>query len=120
MPPSFIRRISRSSSDLVTEDPNHHQRIMILASSGGRSNPRWSSVIVCARAIGSAIRSKHTTPAERSIIVKALRIISESKVKSIDVALIEDERRTQPHLVISYFNLPDAPGRHLLVAALER
>src|SRR2546429_2203395 len=116
MPPSFIRRISRSSSDLVTDDPNHHQRIMILASSGGRSNPLWSSVMVCARVGENAIRSKQTiwsAPSERSgvgamdsnlkidlatdlsIITKALRIIAVSKVKSIDVALIEDERSTK-------------------------
>src|SRR5438067_8895514 len=48
MPPSFIKRISRSSSAFVTAGPNHHQRIMTLASSGGRANPRWSSVIVWA------------------------------------------------------------------------
>src|ERR1700736_1308372 len=35
MPPCFIVRISRSSSGLVTEGPNHHQRIMIRESSGG-------------------------------------------------------------------------------------
>src|SRR5215475_9425949 len=35
MPPSFMSRISRSSSGLVTAGPNHHQRIMMRASSGG-------------------------------------------------------------------------------------
>ena len=35
MPPSFMRRISRSSPAFVTVGPNHHQRIMIRASSGG-------------------------------------------------------------------------------------
>src|SRR6267142_2500161 len=43
MPASFINRISRSSSGLLTAGPNHHQRIMILASSGGRTNERCKS-----------------------------------------------------------------------------
>src|ERR1035441_3142288 len=43
MPPSFMNRISRSSSGLVTDGPNHHQRTIMRASSGGRSKPRRSS-----------------------------------------------------------------------------
>jgi len=43
--PPFITRISRSSSGFVTAGPNHHQRIMILASLGGRFNERCSSLI---------------------------------------------------------------------------
>ena len=35
MPASFIARTSRSSSPFVTAGPNHHQRIMMRASSGG-------------------------------------------------------------------------------------
>src|SRR5215469_4777960 len=35
MPPAFIMRISFSSSALLTPGPNHHQRIMMRASSGG-------------------------------------------------------------------------------------
>ena len=112
---------------------------MILASSRGRSNPRWSSGIVCARVIENAIRSKQTiwsAPKERSadgaldlnlkidlvkdlsLITKAVRSITVSKVKSIDVALIEDERSTKTHLIISDFNFSNASGRHFFIAAL--
>src|SRR5262249_46176720 len=45
MPPSFIARISRSSSGFVTAGPNHHQRIMMRASSGGFAKDRCSSSI---------------------------------------------------------------------------
>src|SRR5688572_8845331 len=38
MPPSFIKRISRSSCAFSTVGPNHHQRIMIRVSSGGDAN----------------------------------------------------------------------------------
>src|SRR5258708_40348572 len=37
MPPSFMARNSRSSSGFETAAPNHHQRIMMRASSGGFS-----------------------------------------------------------------------------------
>src|SRR5262249_45158319 len=50
IPPSRMTRISRSSSGLVTAEPNHHQRIMILASSGGCSKPRRRSARSSARA----------------------------------------------------------------------
>src|ERR1035438_810465 len=43
MPPAFMNRISRSSSGLVTDGPNHHQRTIMRASFGGRSKPRRSS-----------------------------------------------------------------------------
>src|SRR5580692_3633167 len=46
MPPSFISRISRSSSGFTAAGPNHHQRIMIRASSGGCSNERFKATIV--------------------------------------------------------------------------
>ena len=95
--------------------------------------------MVCARVGENAIKSKQTiwsAPAERSgdgaldsnlkidfatdisIITNALRIIAVSKVKSIDVALIEDERSTKTHLVISHFNFSDASGSHFPIAAL--
>ena len=95
--------------------------------------------MVCARVGENAIRSKQriwSAPEERcgegaldsnlkidlatnlSIITNALRVIAVSKVKSIDVALIEDERSTKTHLVISHFNFSNAPGRHFFIAAL--
>src|SRR6266581_7639006 len=43
MPPSFIRRISASSSAVVTEGPNHHHRIRIRLSSGGLAKSRCTS-----------------------------------------------------------------------------
>ena len=43
IPPSRMRRISRSSSAVVTEGPNHHHRIRIRLSSGGFAKRRCSS-----------------------------------------------------------------------------
>src|SRR5579871_4145135 len=48
MPASFITRISRSSSRFSIAGPNHHQRIMMRASSGGFSNCDCRRSRVCA------------------------------------------------------------------------
>src|SRR5436305_10665402 len=68
MPPSFIKRISRSSSGFVTAGPNHHQRIMILALSGGCSNPLWRSLTLSALACAQGskdVRVKISAAARR-------------------------------------------------------
>src|SRR5690349_9369630 len=59
MPPSFMVRSSRSNSDFVTADPNHHQRIMMRASLGGCSNvlrtaATWATATVAQTPIVSA------------------------------------------------------------------
>src|SRR6266404_460339 len=69
MPPSFIIRISRSISGLVTDGPNHHQRIMILASSGGLTNDccSWSMLADEASAGSRAIRKTDALRAMRPL-----------------------------------------------------
>ncbi len=49
MPPSFIRRSSRSSCGFVTVGPNHHQRIITRLSSGGFW--KWRSSSATLRAV---------------------------------------------------------------------
>src|SRR5262245_48568906 len=77
MPPSFIKRISRSSSALVTDGPNHHQRIMIRASSGGRSNPRCRSVTFCAL-IGSRPTVSRKRVVTEMVLHRVMGRLSES------------------------------------------
>src|SRR2546430_10300013 len=65
MPPAFMRRISRSSSGLVTAGPNHHQRIMIRASSGGCSKALFSWPMLD----GVALKAmRHTTAIEIALM----------------------------------------------------
>src|ERR1035441_2100836 len=63
MPPSFMNRISRSSSGLVTDGPNHHQRTIMRASFGGRSKPRRSSDTLA----GSAPRANPAISAKNAL-----------------------------------------------------
>src|SRR5688500_16844117 len=42
-----------------------------------------------------------------------------SKVETIDVLFIEDERQTQPYFIINNFNLAQSSGNDLVVAAFH-
>src|SRR5215813_11530845 len=79
MPPSFIRRISRSSSGLVTAGPNHHQRIMMRASSGGLRKEDLRSSSGAAIDLEKPTENRMTTvarqlPQRLSLIVICIRI----------------------------------------------
>src|SRR5579883_2401692 len=67
IPPSFMSRISRSSSGFVTAGPNHHQRIIMRASSGGFSKPRRTSATLCAAIVVEAASNRQ---AKRSISIQ--------------------------------------------------
>src|ERR1017187_2507212 len=80
MPPSFMSRISRSSSGLVTDGPNHHQRTIMRASSGGRSKPRRSSDTFTgsapkanpANSVKSALRLNHGTDISTIVCLRSV------------------------------------------------
>src|SRR4051794_16323969 len=59
MPPCFMARISRSSSGVVTAEPNHHQRIRMRESSGGRSKDwRTPATVSAANAEADSRRAR--------------------------------------------------------------
>src|SRR6185369_13716268 len=87
MPPSFIKRISRSSSALVTAGPNHHQRIMMRESSGGFRKERCRSSIGAGRtlrigarmiATNNTIEAKHFDCDMLLVIGKIIRRLGSS------------------------------------------
>src|SRR5215470_1411860 len=98
MPPSFIRRISRSSSGLVTAGPNHHQRIMMRASSGGLRNEDLRSSSGAAIDLARPTENKITTVANP--LPQCLYLIVICLRSGMDITTKQLQRRERSSLWI--------------------
>src|SRR5882672_917132 len=124
MPPDFIIRISRSISPFVTAGPNHHQRIMMRASSGGSLKPRSRSltVAVCADTFGgkpigqpkaSTNRTIRQLGSTRHVCAVFIRIVIAENERTPLQKRYDTEWLVTSH---SHCSLADGFGRGLTVA----